>query len=186
MGVLLCADAQGSGWGGFAMVSAARHAPAVQWRVPAQAKRHLWVALGVQGAAGLWVLGWLCVGAGLGAALWWRVVVGWVVWLLGCGAWVVWLRCQRSGTLAWNGTLWMWQPSDGGVPQVLTTSPEVVWDGQQLMLLKLSPPRAAGAAMWLWVAAKQPQAQGLQAARWGDLRRAVYSSAAVRAAEISL
>lgn len=73
----------------------------------------------------------------------------------------------------------MWQQRGAGASHYLGEAPQVVWDAQRSMLLRLHAPLAPSGAVqqWVWVAAHQPQMQGLHAVRWGDLRRAVYSSA---------
>ena len=178
MGVLfwvVCAD---GGRAAAVGLNPTRQPPAVQWCVPAQTVRvRLLIVLPV--AAALWVSIWLSMGAGEGWPWRLRAGGGACLWLVSCTAWIGWWRSQRGGTLHWTGTQWMWRQRGAGASHYLGEAPQVVWDAQRSMLLRLHAPLAPSGAVqqWVWVAAHQPQMQGLCAVRWGDLRRAVYSSA---------
>jgi toxin CptA len=117
----------------------------------------IWLATAVA-----FVCWWMGGGSGsrLGAAA--------LLWLA-TGLWAArqWWRSPK-GAVAWNGESWNWaagEPGDNGVLEVsldLQRSMLVRWDGK-------------GASRWLWLE------RASRAERWDDLRRAVYSRAALGA-----
>jgi hypothetical protein len=74
-----------------------------------------------------------------------------------------WIR-SPAGVLAWNGEGWTWKGEGVAEPG----EPECVLDLQRTMLLHWA---AHARSRWLWAE------RGGEAARWDDLRRAVYSRA---------
>jgi len=120
------------------------------------------LALAALGAAALalWALQGTRPGpAALGLALWLAV---------GASAWHGWRRWPQA-QLEWDGRAWWLQGAPGGQdarPRALRAAPEVCWDGQGFVLLRVEP--VGQRARWLWLAAAG------SAAPWGDLRRAVY------------
>ncbi|WP_315128753.1 hypothetical protein [Comamonas antarctica] len=119
------------------------------------------VALAAMGAAGL--LLWALHGAGPGP---WPALLGLALWLAAGGsAWWRW-RHWLGGWLEWDGLEWWLHAGLAGGPVLLRAAPEVCWDGQGFLLLRIAP--GSGRPHWLWL-------QGTSApVLWGDLRRAVY------------
>lgn len=119
------------------------------------------VTLAALGAAGL--LLWALQGAGPGP---WPALLGLALWLAtGAGAWWRW-RHWPGGWLEWDGAEWWLHAGSAGGPALLRAAPQVCWDGQGLLLLRV--PLAGARRRWLWLdGASAP-------ALWGDLRRAVY------------
>ena len=144
-----------------------RHSPAVHFplRLSAQLRAGWWGMLLI-GAAVL--LAWMYSGAGDAASYLWRWFMAVTVWIL-C-AWCSHCALQRQpqGALHWSGATWSWI---NNVEQVhgLRGVPVVVLDMQWLLVLKFADARQQTQRFVLqrnWA----PQA-------WGDMRRAVYSSA---------
>jgi len=75
-----------------------------------------------------------------------------------------------AGVLHWDGRSWTLQTGQGPARAGALV---LALDGQTLMLLVFRP--LAGGTRWLWLR------RGADAARWADLRRAVYATHGVRA-----
>lgn len=121
----------------------------------------------------------LLVWAASAALLWaWRAnsgpVSGWVPW----AGWVLWLAAGAAllyswhvapqGHLWWDGGAWWWRRL--GQDWLALTEVQVRMDAQTVMWLGWRSPQGRHQA---WVA------QGSDPVRWGDWRRAVYSTATV-------
>ena len=148
------------------MTRLSRRPPAVQY--PLRRSAALGVALGLLLSAGAGVLAaWALEGAG---SSWGAMIFAACLWLPAAfGALHFWLR-QFSGGIRWDGRAWMLEPAgDGGVAWTLSEPPEVLWDLQTRLGVRVSP--LGRRRIWLWLErSSQPE-------RWMDLRRAVYSRA---------
>lgn len=122
-----------------------------------------WGLLAFCGLAAAALALWALQGAGAGP---WAPVLGFALWLVaGALAWRSWRRWPE-GTLEWDGSAWWLQGGQGARPVPLRAAPEVCWDGQGFLLLRVALPGRQ--RRWLWL--DQASAPAL----WGDLRRAVY------------
>jgi hypothetical protein len=117
----------------------------------------------------LWsVAGWSALAAwsyeGASAQPAWSVGAAWLLWLLTSAiAWRFWSALPR-GMLIWDGKTWTLHVEQG---VVLWGALTVALDLQRRLLVCL---RAAdGSRRWFWLERCR------DGARWGDLRRAVYS-----------
>lgn len=146
-------------------------APPVRYpvqRSPWLARALVFVAL----LGGLSLLAWALQGAGTHTHGW-QLAAGAVLWCVVCGvAWRFW-ACGVCGTLAWDGQTWILQahPHMTYVEGVVT----VHLDLQVHLWLRWQS--AQGVVQWLWLEQRSDQA------RWGDVRRAVYSRAGTLAAD---
>ena len=96
----------------------------------------------------------------------WRQAAGLaIVMCVGWAAFVGW-KNSPAGQLSWDGQVWRWEGPgyQAGVAQYQLS---VVADFQHVMLLRIE--NSAHAKLWLWAE------RSAFAARWLDLRRAVYS-----------
>lgn len=141
-----------------------RSAPARQAYALARPPRALgWglLALGGLGAAAL--LLWTLQGTGTRP---WAPALGFALWLcVGAGAWRSW-RQWPEGTLEWDGGAWWLHGGQAARPVALRAAPEVCWDGQGFLLLRVALPTRG--RRWLWLDAVTAPVL------WGDLRCAVY------------
>ncbi|MCD2513509.1 hypothetical protein [Comamonas endophytica] len=141
-----------------------RSAPARQAYALARPPRVLgWGLLALAGLAAAALALWALQGAG---ARPWAPALGLALWLaVGAFAWRGW-RQWPEGALEWDGSAWWLHAGQDARPVPLRAVPEVCWDGQGFLLLRVALP--ARRPRWLWLeAASAP-------ALWGDLRRAVY------------
>lgn len=124
-------------------------------------------------AGALLLVIWLAAAAAIG--LWWesgasggRLGAAVLLWVAS-GLWAA-LHWWRSpmGALAWDGESWNWASGDAADSGML----EVSLDLQRSMLVRWAGP---GASRWFWLE------RASRAERWDDLRRAVYSRAALGA-----
>lgn len=102
--------------------------------------------------------------------------LSWMVWCsaataMGAAVAAAWTAARRqpSGALVWDGGQWQWVRACGD--EVLLSGMHVLADGQKLLVVQAQDMRGRR-HWWLLQAHWAP-------ARWGDLRRAVYSSALV-------
>lgn len=90
---------------------------------------------------------------------------------LGWVALVVWAggRWQRSpvGNLVWREGQWHWWPQGRGDAHALT-GVDLAWDGQGVVYLRLEGATVPARGLWL--------ERWRDAARWDDLRRAVWAA----------
>ena len=143
-----------------------RWSPAVQFPLR-RGQGLVWVLLGIAALQAVALLLWLVVGAGHGASWWARAATAAVVSAMAAGAgyrlWCSW----PQGMLCWAQGRW-WLEGAAGV-QPLEGAPQVLWDLGAVLCLRFVRVDAGWQYVWLqkhWASS-----------RWGDLRRAVYSSA---------
>ncbi|MEO8121139.1 MAG: hypothetical protein ABI606_17680, partial [Rhodoferax sp.] len=118
-----------------------------------------------------WLVGVTGVGGAVSDALWYYQSrpAEWQQWLFAMTllgtcvvAAVVWHHTPR-GSLRWDGQVWRWASLDASVEGMVT----VHLDLHSCLVLSLNT--RAGTRLWLW-----PERRA-DAARWNDLRRAVFS-----------
>lgn len=134
---------------------AARLVAALAWLMPVP------VLLGAVGA-------WL---SGGGDWLWWALI-GVASGLCSLWAWGQW-RGMGSGFLLWDGWAWAWQDAQPDRDDAQPVALEMVWDGQNFLLLRCRSLAVARAPRWLWLERQTA------VPFWGDLRRALHFSGAL-------
>lgn len=145
---------------------AKRASPAVRFPMRRSPLLHkLWLLVVV--ASALLVLLWLWQGAGHGTERWMRGSLGVALWLLCtfCG----WrgLVAVPQGALHWTGRCWQWEAD--GQTHLLSGSPQVILDLQNVLVLRFQHVGKGALRCVL-----QRDCEPLT---WTELRRAVYSSA---------
>lgn len=121
-----------------------------------------WGLVGLQGVA-LWFMS--------GAAQrspWWVAVLVFAAWGVSAIGLVIHVRRMARGDLVWNGHAWSFAVQ-GCASELQIARLRVVLDLQTSLWLSLHP--SQGGVRWLWLSKRECPA------RWGDLRRAVYSRA---------
>lgn len=137
-------------------------APAVQYPVSG---RSVWIgaALALVSLASLSALiAWVGLGASRHPA--WITGTAFALWLLTVGTAWRFASTLSSGVLAWDGQAWTFQGEPDGVRWGSLT---VCIDLQHRMAVRLVG--GDGLSRWIWLERCR------DSARWGDLRRAVYS-----------
>jgi hypothetical protein len=143
-----------------------RTSPAVRYPVLVSGVlRALWWGITCTGLVA--TLAWAGYGAGSGSAQLLRGALALLVWAaLSAWAWHAWRR-MPVGQLSWDGMHWSLE-TDGPTHR-LHMAPTVVMDIQSVLVLVFRGTQGSTLQVVLQ--------KNWQPGRWGDLRRAVYSSA---------